>query len=245
MYGCDHFEPYVYGREVIHVELDHKPLEMIVLKPLDSAPKSLQGMLLQLQKYNLKVKYKKGKYMYLADTLSRAHRLEVHTCEFSQNLESIDNTTALALSNDWIQEIRQASANDPVMQTLQKTIQEGWPAKKSEVPEIIWPYFGIRDELVLEGELVFKGQRLVVPMVLRKDVLTMIHVAHIGVEGCIRRARESLYWPGMSTEIKDYIQKCDVCLAHRSSPGKERILPHEVPERPRAKVGVDLCEFHD
>ena len=117
--------------------------------------------------------------------------------------------------------------------------------QKSEVPEIIWPYFGIKDELVLEGELVFKGQFLVVPMVLRKDVLTMIHVIHKGVEGCIRRARESLYWPGMSTEIKDYVQKCDVCLAHRSSPGKEPILQHEVPERPWAKVGVDLCEFYD
>ena len=42
VYGCDHFEPYVYGKEVFHVESDHKPLEMIVLKPLDSAPKRLQ-----------------------------------------------------------------------------------------------------------------------------------------------------------------------------------------------------------
>ena len=73
----------------------------------------------------------------------------------------------------------------------------------------------------------------------------MIHGTHIGVEGCIRRARESLYWPGMSTEIKDHIQKCDVCLAHRSSPGKEPILQHEIPEWPWAKIGMDLCEFHD
>ena len=47
----------MYVRDVVHVESDHKPLEMIVLKPLDSAPKRLQRMLLQLQKYNLKVKY--------------------------------------------------------------------------------------------------------------------------------------------------------------------------------------------
>ena len=63
VYGCDHFEPYVYGREVVHIETDHKPLEMIVLKPLDSAPKCLQRMLLQLQKYNVKVEYKKGKHV--------------------------------------------------------------------------------------------------------------------------------------------------------------------------------------
>ena len=46
--GCDPFEPYVYRREVVHVVTDHEPLEMITLKPLDSAPKRLQRMLLQL-----------------------------------------------------------------------------------------------------------------------------------------------------------------------------------------------------
>ena len=64
---------------------------------------------------------------------------------------------------------------------------------------------------------------------------------HQYCEGCLRRARESLFWPCMHRTQK-YISKCDVCLAHRSSPGKEPILQHEVPKRPWAKVGVDLCE---
>ena len=244
VYDCEHFEPYVYGREVVHVESDHKPLEMIVLKSLDSAPKRLQRMLLQLQKYNLKVKYKKGENMYLADTLSRAHRLEVHLCEFSKNLETVENTAALALSKDWTQRIRKAAESDPVMKTLQKVIQEGWPAKKSNVPEIVRPYFSIRDELVLEGELVLRGQRLVVPAVVRQDMMALIHSTHIGIDGCLRRARDSLYWPSMGAEIKEYIQKCNVCLAHRPSPGREPLLQHEVPERPWSKIGMDLCEFH-
>lgn len=49
---------------------NHKPLEIIILKPLDSASKHLQQMLLQLQKCNEKVNYKKGEHMYLTDTLS-------------------------------------------------------------------------------------------------------------------------------------------------------------------------------
>ena len=48
----------------------------------------------------------------------------------------------------------------------------------------------------------------------------------------------------MGTELKEYISKCDVCLAHRASPGKEPILQHVIPERPWAKVGVDLCELN-
>ena len=39
LFACNHFEAYIYGRERVNVETDHQPLEMIVRKPLNSAPK--------------------------------------------------------------------------------------------------------------------------------------------------------------------------------------------------------------
>ena len=54
------------------VHSDHQPLETIFKKSLNQAPKRLQCMMLQLQPFKFTVVYKKGKYMYLADTLSRA-----------------------------------------------------------------------------------------------------------------------------------------------------------------------------
>ena len=57
VHGCTHFDPYVYRREVT-VETEHKPLENILRKPLLSAPKRLQRMLLLLQKDKLKIVYK-------------------------------------------------------------------------------------------------------------------------------------------------------------------------------------------
>ena len=51
---------------------DHKPLETISKKPLCSAPKRLQRVLLRLQKFTLAVKHKSGKEMYVSDFLSRA-----------------------------------------------------------------------------------------------------------------------------------------------------------------------------
>ena len=92
VFGCGHFEAYVYGCDVVHVETDHKPLEMIKLKPLNSAPKRLQRMLLHLQKYNLEVKYKRGDTLFLADTLSRAHRAEIHVCDLSCHLAEVHHT---------------------------------------------------------------------------------------------------------------------------------------------------------
>ena len=47
----------------------------------------------------------------------------------------------------------------------------------------------------------------------------------------------------MATELKEYISKCDVCMAHRNSPSKEPIQQHEFAARPWSKVGADLCDF--
>ena len=52
-----------------------------------------------------------------------------------------------------------------------------------------------------------------------------------------------MYWPRMSSELKEYISKCDICMAHRSMPGKEPLKQHEFAARPWAKVGADLCDY--
>ena len=72
-------------------------------------------------------------------------------------------------------------------------IQRGWPSHRKAVPEYLYPYFDIRDELTIEDELVFKGHQLVVPASLRRELKAVTHVSHIGVEACIRRARDCLY----------------------------------------------------
>ena len=227
VFACDHFEAYIYGRERVNVETDHKPLEMIALKPLNSAPKRLQRMLLQLQKYSLVVRYKKGKLMYVADTLSRAHLPEGQACKLALAVAEVDHTSMLALPAERLHQFQHASADDPVLSELRRTIQLGWPEYKSEITEVLHPYYDFRDELTVQDQLVFKGPVVVVPATLRKEMMAVCHDTHIGVEGCIRRARESMFWPRMTTELKAYISKCDVCMSHRTAPPKETLLPHE------------------
>ena len=69
----------------------------------------------------------------------------------------------------------------------------------------------MRDELGVYDGLVFKGEHLVAPQGLRAEVKKDIHVLHAGVEGCLRQARESIYWPGMNAELRHWTSTCEPC----------------------------------
>ena len=72
-----------------------------------------------------------------------------------------------------------------------------------------------------------------------------LHLTHLGMEGCCRRARECLYWPNMNSDIRDYVSKCPTCRKYQVANPAESLMVHEVPDRPWAKVGVDLFKFAD
>ena len=75
VFGMRRFHTYTFGRHTI-VLSDHKPLEIITKKPLENAPRRIQGMMLKLQMYDIDVRYQKGSEMHIADLLSRAHLKE-------------------------------------------------------------------------------------------------------------------------------------------------------------------------
>ena len=69
VFACQRFSTYLLGRSFI-AESNHKLLEMITMKNLANAPPCLQRMLLELQRYDVTIKYRSGKEMQLADALS-------------------------------------------------------------------------------------------------------------------------------------------------------------------------------
>ena len=73
--------------------------------------------------------------------------------------------------------------------------------------------------------------------------MARLHASHIGIQGCLRRARETVYWPGMNKEITEYISKCEICCAYPQDQAKEPLISHEIPTRPWEKIGCDMFEF--
>ena len=205
VFSVETFNDYTFGNKTI-VFSNHKPLESILKKPLHRAPKHLQGMIIRLQKYDLEERYEKGSKMFLADTLSRAFLPADKQDE--NEFEIINMMKYLPVSEERLLLIQQDTEADGSLQVLKVVIQKGWPEHKSDVPSIISPYFNMRDEMSIQDGLIFKGERVVVPRASRSELLMRIHSSHLGVNGCLNRARECLYWPSMTADIKNYVSNC-------------------------------------
>ena len=243
VFGCERFQQYICYKDTT-VETDHKPLESICDKPLSNAPTRMQRLLLKLQKYNPKVVYKPGKYMYVADTLSRAYSKDTftdHDGDVEEQVHAIMET--LPVSEDKTEQLRQTTSRDQTMIRLVNAIKDGWPNHKYACPLEIrefWPY---RDELTVTDGIVFKGENIMVPPSMRPEMLQRIHMGHMGIEKSKQRARDVLFWPGMSKQIEDLVGMCGTCRAHRNALQREPMQPHDVPVQPWEKVGTDLFSY--
>ena len=252
VFGFMRFRQYVYGRKVT-VDSDHKPLQSLYCKPLNLVPKRLQRMFLYLQDYDYSISYRRGAEMHLADALSRAPVSE--TMDMQQSSEEADLAECLLLVEDTsivqpdvlpelcFEEVIKATAVDPTLQALVRTVQEGWPESSKDVTQEVSPYFSLRDEIVFMKGVLWKGDRCIIPKSMRRKILKMIHAARSGIEACLKLAREYVYWPGITAQVKEHVKACEACAATGPSLAKETWAVEDVPTRPWQIVGVDLFEF--
>ena len=241
VFACERFSQYIFGRESVSVQSDHKPLETIYMKPLTAAPKRLQGTLLRLQKFNLKVGYQKGAEMFLADTLSRAPLPDVgppkncvrpeHEEVCRIELEDVNAAEFLRVSNDGLKNIQRLTVADEQLQCLKMTVLEGWPETKQEVEHLIAEYWTFRDQIGVYNGVLYIGDRVIIPTALRKEMMMRIHASHQGEQACLRRARDALFWPGMSQQIKDTVSSCSLCAEYAPAQPKEPLITPELPTR--------------
>lgn len=235
-YGLTKFHHYTYGRDVL-VVTDHKPLVSITRKPLSKAPRRLQNLLLKAQEYNYTLEYRPGKSIPVADALSRAPLTEGGPAK-----EKVHHVFYTPFRKDRLQEVKEATRADEVLTELKKVILSGWPLHKDDVPAAAKPYYDYRDELTVQDGLVLRGERIVIPATMRADMKQRVHAGHLGINSCLRRARELIYWPGMSSEIRQHVESCATCASFGTQQPAEPLITNEVPDGPFRDVSTDL--FH-
>ena len=122
-------------------------------------------------------------------------------------------------------------------------VLRGWPDKISDVDQDLQAYWNFRDELCICDGLLMKGDCLITPPSLCTQMLDKIHSSHLGMEKCLNRARDCLFWPGITKQIQEKVEKCQICNRYRNKQVKEPLMPHEVPGRPWQTLAGDLFVF--
>ena len=120
VFPCQHLSTYLLGRSFI-AESDHKPLEMIAIKNLANVSPCLQRMLLELQRYDVTIKYRPGVEMQLAVPLSCC------PARASQEIKLDMQVDYIAFTKPWIEKLKDSTQRDPILGTVYQLTQQGWP----------------------------------------------------------------------------------------------------------------------
>ena len=246
VHGIQRLHHYLYGRSFTIIS-DHKPLQVILHKPLHSAPPRIQRMMTKIQGYDFKITYVPGPKLIISDTLSKMPypNSGVHV-SIDEHVDEITIDECEDISIDLLNfspakqaEIRHLTSTDPVMKTLSEIIHGGWPENIKDLPVDVRTYWSFRDELSMQN-IILKGNQVIIPDKLRHNILEQLHASHQGIDKTKELARECVFWPGMPKSVENICASCHLCqeMQHQQTP--QPLHPHERPMSPWVKVGSDI-----
>ena len=73
---------------------------------------------------------------------------------------------------------------DQELQTVKQIVLQGWPEHKTKVSPLARPYWDCKHEISTEDGILFKGDKIIIPEIMRNEMLTLIHSSHLGTEKC-------------------------------------------------------------
>lgn len=231
VWAIEHFNVFLFGKE-FDLVTDHKPLE--VLFGAKSKPCArIERWVLRLQTYRYNIKYKPGK-TNIADPLSRLCKysdIMMKTKRDEHVHQIVENARPRAVS---MAEIKIQSEGDPEIRKVKKGIYN------NDWDESVKGYKIFENELCFFGDVLLRGNRLVIPSQLRKSVLDAAHEGHPGIVGMKGRLRCKVWWPRIDRDAENLVRSCKGCtlvgLPNPPTPMKRR----ELPEAPWVDIAIDL-----
>ena len=101
----------------------------------------------------------------------------------------------------------------------------------------------MKNNLTVDKDIILCGSRIVIPLKLRKEMLSRLHASHQGIERTKRRARQTIYWPNIDNDITNTCKCCSKCQKYLPSNQKEPIIHDEMPDRIFQHVASDFFQY--
>lgn len=120
-------------------------------------------MKLKLLIYNLELPYASGKYMYVADLLSRNHIDETYDEEDNKGVMYFINSDCSISAS----ELSEETKKDVILKEV-LDLSKNWSSNKKNIPLDVRHYWNIRSDMVIDAGIIYFKDRLVVPNSLRK-----------------------------------------------------------------------------
>ena len=251
---------YLLGLPTFSLVVDHRPLVPILDQyTLDAVENPrLQRMKERMSPFVFTTTWRPGKTHAIPDALSRApvddptpadqvaeRDVELHVRRIVSAVatdlaesSSVSPLTATATDckdtppvDPMLARLLQSAAADTEYQLLLEAVLTGFPSHVSRLSPALRPYWTVRHDLSADNGLVLKGTRIVIPSKARRDTLVALHSSHQGVERTKRRARQTVWWPGMNSDITTTVAACTSCQVHQPSQQKEPFAADPLPNR--------------
>ena len=174
--------------------------------------------------------------MQLADTLSRC------PVRASQEIKLDMRADYIAFTKPWIEKLKDSTQRDPILVTVYQLTQQGWLHQRRHVPRLARRYWDFRDKLSTDDGMLLKGPKLIITLELQEEYLSHLHEGHLSASKVQENAKQHIYWTGIDADIEDYTKRCQECIK-RSQVAKEPLQPHDIPEGPWRKLGIDYFTF--
>ena len=137
---------------------------------------------------------------------------------------TIDPPKSVAASDLLLKQFRDAAKSDSTYRNLHERVLVGFPAHKTQLQDDLKPFWKFRNDLSVFANLVMYKDRTIVPQSLKKLVLDRLHAAHMGETKSFLRAKHTVFWPGITSQLRDRIQNCTQCQLYRSALPRETEL---------------------
>ena len=168
-----------------------------------------------MQQFKFSIRHIPGKEN-AADALSRLpvdsapHAAIKQTEEYARTMVADAIPAAIAP-----RQVERESERDPTLQLVRHAITSGdWSKLQGTT------YKAVRDELWIMGQLVMRGNKVVIPEKLWNQTIQLAHEGHQGMVRTKSRLREKVWWPDLDKQVEKLIRPAT--LANWLDPDQSR-----------------------